>query len=252
MPLIGNTNRAIYEIVQRASYGPEKKIDFLFGDFDHAVLHAERPSNSSMVLSMYLHVLDGLDKESIFESLQNAWKTELKKLKPKKGYNFSFSFYPTQVAAAEISNVIREIFAASFSRALSLKEKQTLHYNTRESLSIDPSNDKLACTITISVQEQDAVLMKLFLTELSDHKRQAGWAMTTFEMKEEKKDRVLFSITFTLFSRCYEDETRRKKAFDAIIGFKATAKCHIQHLKTLMNVKMRSETTQYIKLLTCD
>lgn len=269
--IIENTLLQRFEAV-KAGQKPDPIVTQI-ADFDGVTYHVSNPNSdrNKIQLSISLRFYRQLEEHGVRQVLVREYGEHLLE-QPEQGYSISLLFDLTRLPddcadlAARAAKLRRNCFAAVFEKYFDFQakgelghERATIRYRDDESMYVDAQHDRVTVIFsTVFKDANDIVIGKIFLQEFKEGRKASATApvvlFSSGEAPLELKDTDaavgdnISYITFILFPR-HTSGPARDETIDMICMFKAYLHYHIKCSKAYMHSRMRSKTSEFLKIL---
>uniref|UniRef100_A0A1I7XK16 Arp2/3 complex 34 kDa subunit n=1 Tax=Heterorhabditis bacteriophora TaxID=37862 RepID=A0A1I7XK16_HETBA len=277
IPLEQN-NRAIIDLLElkftNAKEGGKADIvDARFADFDGVLYHLSNPeSNRSKIrLSISLKFFAELQQHGADALIHREYGPYLTTTEP--GFDVSIQFDLSSLPAdhsgliEKAAALKRNCFASVFEKYFEFQEagqdgqkRATINYREDETMYIEAKPDRVTVIFsTIFKDPDDVIIGKVFLQEFREGRKASQTAPAVLyslgdpplELRDQPGARVgdnVGYITFVLFPR-HTNKKTRNNTIDLIHTFRDYLHYHIKCTKVYMHSRMRSKTSDFLKVL---
>jgi len=278
MILLEFNNRIIEEALElkfsNASAGNKPEaVDIKFADFDGVTYHLSNKNGEKnlLVLSISLKFFKELEQHGANELLRREYGNYLVD-KPEDGYSVSI-VYDLSKITSEYQNLIhsaglfkRNCFASVFEKYFEFQEqgkegekRAVIHYRDDETMYVEARPDRVTVIFsTVFKDRDDVVIGKVFMQEFREGRKASQTSpqvlFTHGEPPMELKNtdaRVgdnIGYITFVLFPR-HTNKKVRDNTINLIHTFRDYLHYHIKCSKAYIHSRMRSKTSEFLKVL---
>ncbi|XP_015126493.1 probable actin-related protein 2/3 complex subunit 2 [Diachasma alloeum] len=281
MILLEINNRILEETLQTkikntlSGHKPEST-DVIIADFDGALFHMSNPNGdkSKLRISISLKFYGQLREYGADDLLKREYGAYL--VEPESGYNVSVQVdlenlpEDWESLVKKVGLLKRHCFASVFEKYFDFQEKYVdnpeqcpkravIHYRDQETIYVEAKSDRVTVVFsTIFKDEDDMVIGKMFLQELKEGRRASHTApQVLFNHREppiELQDcdaavgDSIGYVTFVLFPR-HTNRECRDNTIDLIHMFRNYLHYHIKCSKVYIHSRMRTKTTDFLKVL---
>lgn len=278
MILLEQNNRIISDLLElkftAAKQGSKPdNVDVRFADFDGVVYHISNPNGdrSKIMVSISLKFYKDLQEHGADALLRREYGSYL--TSPEPGYNVSL-LYDLASLPDDFSKLVfqasllkRNCFASVFEKYFDFQanaqegqKRAVIHYREDETLYIEAKADRVTVIFsTIFRDPDDVVIGKLFLQEFREGRKASQTAPQVLysvgepplELRSCSDARVgdnVGYITFVLFPR-HTNKNARENTINLIHTFRDYLHYHIKCSKAYMHSRMRTKTSDFLKVL---
>lgn len=259
-----------------SGHKPES-IDVVIADFDGVLFHISSLSGdkSKIRISILLKFYKQLQEHGADELLKREYGPYL--AAPEAGFNVTVMIdlenLPDdwEALVKKIALLKRHCFASVFEKyfdfqeeyydspGTQLQKRAVIQFRDQETMYVEAKSDRVTVVFsTIFKDEDDMVIGKLFLQELKEGRRASHTApQVLFNHREpplELQDSdaavgdCIGYITFVLFPR-HTTREARENTIDLIHMFRNYLHYHIKSSKVYIHSRMRTKTTDFLKVL---
>eukprot|EP00051_Salpingoeca_urceolata_P026657 m.478081 g.478081 ORF g.478081 m.478081 type:complete len:300 (-) comp21028_c0_seq1:74-973(-) len=277
MILLEFHNRILAEALRvrcEQAQGGEKidAVDVTIADFDGVTYHVSNPDGDreKIQTSISLNFFADLQDHGVDKVIEREYGSMV--VSPEPGYDVSLVLDLKTVGAdyAAVVNKLaylrRNCFAGVFEKFFEMQrngEKSAkpavVHYRPGESMYISSHKDRVTVVFSTKFQDDDDVIIgKVFMQEFKEGKKGNNAAPTVlFTHKDppqelqgtaaETGDNIGY-VTFVLFAR-HTDPKVSDRSIDLIHTFRDYLHYHIKCSKAYLHSRMRSRTSELLKVL---
>ncbi|XP_011877838.1 PREDICTED: probable actin-related protein 2/3 complex subunit 2 [Vollenhovia emeryi] len=255
----------------------QESTDVVIADFDGVLFHISNLSGdkSKLRISILLKFYKQLQEHGADELLKREYGSHL--IAPESGYNVSVLIdleklpEDWEALVRKVALLKRHCFASVFEKYFDFQEeycdspgrpvqkRAVIKYRDEETMYVEAKSDRVTVVFsTIFKDEDDMVIGKLFLQELKEGRRASHTApQVLFNHREpplELQDseaavgECIGYITFVLFPR-HTNREARDNTIDLIHMFRNYLHYHIKCSKVYIHSRMRTKTTDFLKVL---
>ncbi|KAK2578140.1 hypothetical protein KPH14_001329 [Odynerus spinipes] len=231
--------------------------DVIIADFDGVLFHISNLSGdkSKIRISILLKFYKQLQEHGADELLKREYGSHL--IAPESGYNVSVLIdlenlpEDWEALVKKVGLLKRHCFASVFEKYFDFQEeyydspgtqvqkRAVIQYRDQETMYVEAKSDRVTVVFsTIFKDEDDMVIGKLFLQELKEELQDSEAAVGD----------CIGYITFVLFPR-HTNREARNNTIDLIHMFRNYLHYHIKCSKVYIHSRMRTKTTDFLKVL---
>lgn len=285
MILLEINNRVIHETLKtKFNAAKSESVNVTAVDFDGVQYQIMNPDNDreKIILSAKMAMFEDLKKcgEEFDKYLKDQYGDYLRAT-PQTGFDVSLEFNLSEMTgdrddiALKASNLKRNCFAFIFEKYFKIQEAKAegthtadaeedgpavVRYHDDEAIYISSKDDRVTVVFSLLFKDPDDIVIgKVFLQEFKDGRKQyqnAPQVLFSYGEKPreiEKVDNVLSGenvgyVTFVLFPR-HTNEANRENTINLIHQFRTYLHYHIKCSKAYLHQRMRSKTTDFLKIL---
>jgi len=275
MILLEENNRVICETLKAkfAAAKPES-VNIAAVDFDGVQYQISNPPNDKgiILLSARMGMFEDLVAHGVQDLLQREYGDALQAT-PEESYDVTLKFdlaslpADKEALALKASLLKRNCFASVFEKYFKMQEAETasdktavVHYHEEEAVYISAHPDRVTVIFsTLFKDPDDVVIGKVFLQEFKDARKahqQAPQVLFSYgeppaELNGQpgllRGDNIGY-VTFVLFPR-HTNPTNRDNTINLIHQFRTYLHYHIKCSKAFLHSRMRSKTSEFLKVL---
>ncbi|GMR41925.1 hypothetical protein PMAYCL1PPCAC_12120, partial [Pristionchus mayeri] len=279
MIILEQNNRILYDLLElkfnNAKEGNKPdNVDVRFADFDGVLYHVSNPDGdrTKLMVSISLKFFRELQEHGADDLLRREYGSAVL-ASPESGYSVSLVYDLTALpndfngTIMKVSSLKRHCFASVFEKYFEFQEagqegmkRAVIHYREDETLYVEAKADRVTVIFsTIFKDPDDVVIGKVFLQEFREGRKASQTAPQVLyslgeppmELKDQKDAKVgdnVGYITFVLFPR-HTNKKARANTIDLIHTFRDYLHYHIKCSKAYMHSRMRSKTSDFLKVL---
>ncbi|KAL5258905.1 hypothetical protein ACHWQZ_G009391 [Mnemiopsis leidyi] len=275
MILLEENNRVIYETL-KAKFNAAKpeSVNIAAVDFDGVQYQISNPDGDKGVinLSAKMRMYEDLVAHGVQDLLKREYGDSLLDA-PEEGFDVTLRFelasLPSdkEAMAKKASLLKRNCFASVFEKYFKMQEAETasdetaiVHYHEEEAVYISAQTDRVTVIFsTLFKDPDDIVIGKVFLQEFKDARKahqQAPQVLFSYgeppaELSGQpnllRGDNIGY-VTFVLFPR-HTTPANRDNTINLIHQFRTYLHYHIKCSKAYLHSRMRSKTSEFLKVL---
>lgn len=273
MILLEINNRVIYETLKvKFSAAKPESVSVTAVDFDGVLYQISNPGNDKgvIMLSAKMRMFKDLEPHGVSELLKREYGEAL--VPAEEGYDVSLKYTLADLAgdkdelAMKASLLKRNCAASVFEKYFKMCEAETastetavVHYHEEEAMYINAQTDRVTVIFsTLFKDPDDIVIGKVFLQEFKDARKALGQApQVMFSYAVPPKELAGLNVhsgedigfvTFVLFPR-HTQPANRENTINLVHQFRTYLHYHIKCSKAYLHQRMRSKTTDFLKVL---
>lgn len=267
-------NNGVVEEALRSRFagGKADAIDVKIADFDGCLYRISNPDGdrTKIIVSISLRFYQDLQKHGADELIKREYGDYLTEAEPQ--YNISLLIdldnlpEDKEALIKKIGILKRNCFASVFERFFEMlhneeasSERAVIHYRDDETMYVESKADRVTVIFsTVFKDDDDVVIGKVFMQEFKEGRKASQTApQVLFSHKEPPRElqgtdaargENIGYITFVLEKR-HTNPAVRDNTINLIHTFRNYLHYHIKCSKAYLHSRMRSRTTDFIKVL---